>query len=154
MGGRAYPGQQIAVSLKNFWRQLTDFDIDDGDNNGYMQVHLSDEIPNAGAAYDHSLQAREAMPQRLFTIVQNVTVVASLVFIVFALPRTLRRSGIYRDRLLAFTGVIFFVVLGNAFISGVLSAVDSRYQARIVWLIPLLALFYLLELPIFARPVE
>lgn len=151
---RAYPGQQIAVSLKNFWRQLTDFDIDDGDNNGYMQAHLSDEIPNAGTAYNRSLQAREAMPQGFFTIVQIVTVIVSLVLIAFMLPRTLRRSGIYRDRLLALTGIIFFVVLGNAFISGVLSAVDSRYQARIVWLIPLLALFYLMELPIFSRQVE
>jgi len=151
---RAYPAQQAAVSLKNFWRQLTDFAIDDGDNNGYMQAHLSDEIPGASADYDRSLQVRAAMPQGFFTIVQNVTVVASLVFIAFALPRTLRRTGIYRDRLLALSGVIFFVVPGNAFISGVLSAVDSRYQARIVWLIPLLAMFYLLEFPIFARPVE
>jgi len=151
---RAYPGQQIAVSLKNFWRQLTDFDIDDGDNNGYMQAHLSDEIPNAGAAYNRSLQAREALPQGFFTIVQNVAVVASLALIAFMLPRALRRTGIYRNRLLALTGIIFFVVLANAFISGALSAVDSRYQARIVWLIPLLALFYLLESPIFARQVE
>ena len=151
---RTYPRQQITVSLKNFWDQLNSFELDDFDNNSYMQTYLNAEIPNARSAYDRSRQARNAMPEIFFTIVQEIAVITSLLLIVFELPVMLRRRTVRRNRLLALTGVIFFVVLANAFISGVLSVVDSRYQARIIWLIPLLAVFYLLELPLFVRPVE
>jgi hypothetical protein len=151
---RAYPRQQIGVSLRNFWGQLTTFELDDFDNNEYMQTYLNAEIPNGHAAYDRSLQARSAMPENFFTVVQEIVVLTSLLLIAIALPGMLRRTDAGRSWLPALTGVILFVVLGNAFVSGVLSAVDSRYQARIVWLVPLLAAFYLLELPIFARPVK
>jgi hypothetical protein len=148
---RAYPLQEFAVSLKNTWAQLIDFAIDDADNNLYMQNDLNTEIPNARAAYDRSLQARNALPEGFFTVVQGITVIAALLVIAAALPRTLRRAGTHRDRLLALTAVVLFVVAANAAVSGVLSAVDSRYQARIVWLLPVLAALYLLELPVFAR---
>jgi hypothetical protein len=35
--------------------------------------------------------------------------------------------------------VIIPAVLANAFITGVLSTVEDRYQSRVVWLIPFLA---------------
>jgi hypothetical protein len=151
---RTYPRQQVAVSLNSFWGQLASFELDDFDNNAYMQAYLNAEIPNARVTYDRSLQARSAMPESFFTIVQEITVLASLLLIAIDLRCILRSSGVLRNRLLALTGVILFVVVANAFVSGVLSVVDSRYQARIVWLVPLLAAFYLLELPIFAPPVE
>jgi hypothetical protein len=116
-----------------------------------MQHDLNTEIPHARAAYDRSLQARNALPEGLFTTVQSITVIAALLFLAWAMPRTLRRAGTHRNRLLALTGVILFVIIANAAVSGGLSAVDSRYQARIVWLVPMLAAFYLLELPLFAR---
>lgn len=151
---RTYPGQQAAVSLHNFTHELTMFALDSFHYDDYTQANLNAAIPNARATYDRSLQVRDAMPESFFTIVQEITVLASLLLIAFALRRTLRSSGICRNRLLALTGVVAFVVLANACICGALSGLDSRYQARVIWLIPLLAVFYLLELPIFARPVE
>jgi hypothetical protein len=35
--------------------------------------------------------------------------------------------------------VVFSMVVLNAFLTGVLSIVDERYQCRVIWLIPLLA---------------
>jgi len=37
------------------------------------------------------------------------------------------------------TAVIVFVVVANAAVTGVLSNVEDRYQARVIWLVPLLA---------------
>ena len=42
-------------------------------------------------------------------------------------------------RLVGFTAVVFAVVITNAIVTGALSAVVHRYQARVVWLVPLLA---------------
>jgi hypothetical protein len=151
---RAYPGQQAAISLRSFRRQLTKFALDYFHYDDYTQTHLNAAIPNGRSAYDSSLQAHNALPQRAATIVQLMTVIASLLIILASLPGAIRRRGVHRDRLLALTGVVVAAVLSNAFICGVLSGVDPRYQARVIWLIPLLGAFYLLELPIFARPVE
>jgi hypothetical protein len=41
--------------------------------------------------------------------------------------------------------VIFFTVIANAFVTGVLSEVDGRYQSRVIWLLPLLAGAFVLE---------
>jgi len=41
--------------------------------------------------------------------------------------------------------VVFSMVVLNAFLTGVLSIVDERYQCRVIWLIPLLAGVFLLD---------
>ncbi len=42
-------------------------------------------------------------------------------------------------RVIGLTAVIVFVVVANAAVTGVLSNVEDRYQARVIWLVPLLA---------------
>jgi hypothetical protein len=37
------------------------------------------------------------------------------------------------------------MVVANAFVSGVLSGLNHRYQCRVIWLIPLLAGIFLLD---------
>lgn len=133
---RAYPRRQLAVSASNAWQQLTGFGLDDFDNNNYMQSNLNTVLPNARSAYDRSLQSHDATPWYFFTMVQNVTVLASLLAALAFLPQTIR----HRDtRLLGLATTLFAAVILNAILTGVLSEVDSRYQARIVWLIPFLA---------------
>jgi hypothetical protein len=138
---RAYPRQQLAASASNAWQQLSGFGLDDFDNNNYMQSNLNTVLPNARASYDRSLQAHDATPWYPFTIVQNFIVAASLIAILALLPQAVRRLD---TRLLGLTTIVLTAVILNAVITGVLSEVDSRYQARIVWLIPLLAALSLL----------
>lgn len=138
---RAYPRQQLAVSASNAWRQLTGFGLDDFGNNAYMESNLDTVLPNARAAYDRTLQVHDATPKHLFTIVQNSMVLASLLAIFALLPQSIRRRN---SRLLGLTTILFAAVILNAIVTGVLSAVDPRYQARVVWLIPFLASLLLL----------
>jgi hypothetical protein len=133
---RAYPRQQLAVSAANAWQQLTGFGLDDFDSNAYMQSNLNTVIPNGRAAFDRTLQAHDATPWHPFTIAQNLTVLASLLATLALLPQTISRRN---TRLLGLVTIILTAVILNAILTGVLSEVDSRYQARIVWLIPLLA---------------
>ena len=48
-------------------------------------------------------------------------------------------------RLAGLAAVIFFTIIANAFVTGVLSEVDDRYQSRVIWLLPLLAGAFVLE---------
>ncbi|MGD0294550.1 MAG: hypothetical protein ABSB30_11885 [Terracidiphilus sp.] len=41
--------------------------------------------------------------------------------------------------------VVVAMVVANAFVSGVLSGLNHRYQCRVIWLIPLLAGIFLLD---------
>jgi hypothetical protein len=139
---RAYPGQELAVSWSNFAQQLVGFGLDDFDNNDYMQTHLDTVLPNARAAYDRSLQARSATPWLVSTRVQGATVLFSLGVLALLLPALVRGGDARR---LGLVVVVATVLVANAAITGVLSEVDARYQARVVWLLPLLAALLLLD---------
>jgi hypothetical protein len=59
-----------------------------------------------------------------------------------------RESGYSRQRL-RLLGLVVIVVptlFANAFLTAVLSSSDSRYQARVIWLVPLLAALSALDL--------
>jgi len=131
---RAYPRQQLSHSLDNAWQQLINFDIHDFDSNTWMDAALPTVLPGAAAPYSRSRQARTALPEDLFSTLHFWTVVISLPAILIALA--LRRN----TRLLTLTLLILPAVAANAALTGILSDLDGRYQARVVWLIPLLAL--------------
>lgn len=133
-----YPGQQLSLSLHNFFAQLVGFGLDNFDNNDYMQHHLDDALPRASAVYAGTLQSRSAVPCRIPTLIGNLLVVLALISIGF----TWRAAS---PRLRSLTLTILLVVLANAALTGIASEVDSRYQARIIWLLPLTALLALFE---------
>lgn len=53
----------------------------------------------------------------------------------------------------AFAGALVFAVIANAAICGVLSGPFARYQARIVWLIPMLAVIAEMRFPLLTAPL-
>jgi hypothetical protein len=50
-----------------------------------------------------------------------------------------------RPRVFGLTAVIVFVVIANAFVTGVLANLEDRYQSRVIWLLPLLAAVFVME---------
>jgi hypothetical protein len=90
-----------------------------------------------------TLQARAAIPYYPFSIVQRQVVLLSGLVIVLLLP--LAWLG-HRTRLLSLTVVIVPTLVANAFVTAVFSVVDGRYQARVIWHIPLLAAVMALDL--------
>jgi hypothetical protein len=135
----AYPRQQLAHSLDNAWQQLINFDIHDFDSNTWMDAALPTVLHGAAAPYSRSRQAHTALPEDLFSTIHFWAVILSLPIILLAL--ILRRP----PRLIALTLIILPVVAANAALTGILSDLDGRYQARVVWLIPLLAALTLIS---------
>ena len=81
-------------------------------------------------------------PTNAFSILQRWVVIPSGLVIVGLLPWVIRRR---RDRVLGLLGIVVPVLVANAFVTAVLSSSDSRYQARIIWLVPLVAALIVLD---------
>jgi len=92
-------------------------------------------MPVTRSRYVQTRQAHETLHEKIFAFVQDWTVIASLVVIGIRLVCVRHWSR----RVVGLTAIIAIVVIGNAAITGVLSTVDDRYQARVIWLVPLLA---------------
>jgi hypothetical protein len=48
-------------------------------------------------------------------------------------------------RLVGLSVIIVSITIANAFVTGVFSAVEDRFQSRVIWLLPLLAGLFVLE---------
>jgi hypothetical protein len=87
----------------------------------------------AGAAY------RGTMPAAALTVLLYLFVSGSLAYVLLVLFGLLPGRSMNHRLKTVFCWIITGIVL-NAAICGGISAVESRYQARVVWLIPLVAL--------------
>jgi hypothetical protein len=85
---------------------------------------------------------RHEFPIETFSTVAIIVSIMSLLFIVLTLIQ--RWYDIAREYKI-FCLVIFSGILANAFVCGALSGPHERYQSRITWLIPLLALLFCYE---------
>jgi hypothetical protein len=133
---RAYPREELVVSAGHFWRQLHAFGLYDYDPNPWILAMVDTVLPGARPRYLETRQAQETLHEDFFTSVQDWTVMLSLVVIacwgLFVRPK---RS----PRVIGLATIIGFVVVVNAAVTGVLANVEDRYQARVIWLVPLLA---------------
>jgi hypothetical protein len=134
---RTYPKQQIGISLHAFLDQLNDFGVNDFDNNMWMEDHMEETMTGAHATYECSLQAHDHVPSEFFTELQRWPVYAAAVALVVFVPLLMKLG---KRTLPSFCVVIVPTLIVNAFLAATLSEVDSRFQARVIWLLPLLAL--------------
>ena len=107
-----------------------------------MLEQFNEAMPRARSSYLRSRQAHDALPLDLLTEIQWWTIVASLAAIVVLIPFLWRRHS---TRLAGLSLVVVATVVANALVTGVMSVVDDRYGARIMWLIPLLAGIFFLD---------
>jgi len=138
---RAYPREQLFISFRSFRQQLMTFGLTNGSDAWFLEA-LDGVLPGSGSRYLQSRQAQRTLPDEFFTSVQKWTVIASIVLMGVLAPFVWRHLS---PRLVGLTAVIFFTVIANAFVTGVLSEVDGRYQSRVIWLLPLLAGAFVLE---------
>jgi hypothetical protein len=139
---RAYPLQQLSRSTANFWDQFLNFGVYGFDPNDWMLAQFDQVFPREKSRYLQSRQAHGALPLELFTLIDWWTIVASLAAIAVLIPFLWRRHS---PRLAGLTLVVAGMVVANAWVTGVLSVVDDRYQCRVIWLVPLLAGIFFLD---------
>ncbi len=134
---RNYPREQAARSWANFLGELIAVGPwDFFDAGAFPPAGLEYAMPGLSAVYPHTQQSHNGMPQVFFRAVQRVVLPVSAMLSLALLPWCWR-SG--QTRLLGLAAVLWFVVLVNAFVSGLISGVYSRLQDRIAWLMVLLA---------------
>jgi hypothetical protein len=109
---------------------------------GWVLKVFENSLPGARPRYLQSRQARDALPDEFSTTAQQWMVIAAIVLIAILTPIAWRRLS---SRLVGLSAVVVFILIANAFITGVLSNVEDRYQSRVIWLLPLLAGLRLLE---------
>lgn len=139
---REHPREVAEAMIRNTLLQARMFEV--GDTLGMR--HLAASARRAVArmplseleAFDDGAQMRGELPMMVEPLLmpQTPLVVASLGLVLVALLRAARR----RDRAVSglLVGLLVAVAV-NAFATGALSAPVHRYQARIVWLLPLAA---------------
>jgi hypothetical protein len=138
---RAYPGAQLKKSAANFGSQLITFRMDDLGPADWVLEYFDQAMPAEKFHYQHSRQFGEALPFDFFSSVQDWTVIASLAVIIGFIRYVWRRSA----RILGLGAIVVSSVIMNAFVTGVLSGVEPRYQCRVIWLLPLLAALLILN---------
>jgi hypothetical protein len=139
---RAYPREQLKKSAANFGKQLITLGMDDFAAADWTVEGFDRAIPSEKSHYEQSRQFNNTLPLGFFSFVQNWIVIASLAVIAAFIPYVWRRRP---ARILGLGVIIASAIIMNAFVTGVLSAVEPRYQSRVIWLLPLLAALLILD---------
>jgi hypothetical protein len=138
---REYPREALRLTAAHFWQQLLSYGVFSYDANAWTLQSIDGSLPGQADKYRRSRQAQSKLDEEFFSSIQDCAVIISLILIgVWAIFGRRLRSR----RLAGLSVVVAFVVVVNAAVTGNISSVEDRYQARIIWLVPLLALVFLL----------
>jgi hypothetical protein len=134
---RADPWGQLEASARNAASQLTHFGMAGSFfPDTYILARIRDALPGSADRWLRSRQARGELHQEGFTRLHYASFGLSLlVLAALAIPLWRARPR----RLEALVALVGVALLANASITGALSNVEDRYQARVAWLVPLLA---------------
>lgn len=99
---------------------------------------LAARIESSGI-YDHP-----AWAVRMTRLIEATSLISALILVTWAVTRTRNTLGPALYRLEGIVLVCVSGVVANALICGILASPYGRFQARIVWLLPMLALYILL----------
>lgn len=151
----AFPAEQAAASATNSLKQLGAFSVS-GDLGWapiiWDQMTFATTTPWAEPGVKGGLAYRDRFPFRLADVTVYGAAIVALAFLVWrnlqpdirrAVARTpATRSATDRERLLVLglTLGLLILLVGNAILCGSLSGAFNRYQARVIWLLPLWAM--------------
>ncbi|WP_431283792.1 hypothetical protein ACQW02_02975 [Humitalea sp. 24SJ18S-53] len=138
---RAYPLQVLWISIGNWWEQQFKIRIGDTFDNIDL-VDFADRFlsrgfpPRESAAFAAGAQMRGELPRLAapFIVIHDIVLVLAVPLALFGWWRLARRGD--HPRL----GLLLCVLVGltaNAFVAGALSKPHHRYEARIIWLLPM-----------------
>jgi hypothetical protein len=132
---------QARASIRNSFRQATLLGIPEFSYPEKRKREFEAKLPPQNAARMRSTAAYQGqMPIRTFSMLSYVLGIAGTIYLAYVSLSTQRNAAARR---LASMGVAWLIVLGvtlNAIVAGSLSTPHHRYQARVIWLIPIIAL--------------
>ena len=150
-----HPLAQLRASLRNAIKQLADFRIADsmgGSLSGLLNagsdrtLWVRRTMPNLGPclASRYAAACDERQPMRALQTLQFVGVAAALALLVLRLlwwraNPVAGTAAKERRRLALFVLALVGAVIANGVFCGATSGAFERYQARVIWLVPMLA---------------
>lgn len=148
-----YPIEQITASSSNAFRLLFSIGVAPElglSRHAWDQLHFGDLAPNDDARARASLAFRDAFPFVAIDRLDGAVVLIALVFLAwrltrpdiiaaFAAPGDVEANT--RRALAAVAACLCVWLVADAVLCGTLSGVFDRYEARAIWLVPLLAMF-------------
>jgi len=137
----AYPVSQAAASLGNAALQIVDVDLSDFDYKPSLRTGFAQTLPAAPyAALRQTRAFAEAWPAAALTLLQSAVAIAALLLIGAYAARPIKGGAATGPSSAMILSVLVLIgVLANGAVCGVLSTLYGRYEARVVWLIPLAA---------------
>nr|WP_047166263.1 hypothetical protein [Sphingomonas sp. Y57] len=136
-----HPVAQGTAILRNGWRQAIDIEADLLNYSCTMGPHCWPALPpRERAALQASLGGQGLWPQPAIARLQQGAIVAAILLLLAWLAIDARRGGERRDDLRLWLLLIVVALAVNALLGGGISEPQARYQARIIWLLPLAAI--------------
>jgi len=139
---RTYPRAELAIAASNFWQQLRTFALWGYGPDPWISEGFDRALPGARSRYLQTQQAQGALPAEFSTTAQNWMLMTALTLIGTLSAFRWRHLS---PRLVGLTVIIVSIAIANAFVTGVFSMVEDRFQSRVIWLLPLLAWLFVLE---------
>ena len=136
---------QIAAGLRNSVRQLVTFGVSKRSFPAIVKAvpplpQIEEQLGAAAlTAYRGSLQAKGELGFDWYDRVYTSVVIISCLSLAWMLTRAFRRGDGFNS-VNTFVFLIIGGVVANAIVLGSLSGVEDRYQARVIWLLPLSAM--------------
>ncbi|MDP8916190.1 MAG: hypothetical protein M3M95_03090 [Pseudomonadota bacterium] len=132
----AYPAEQIAASARNAAAQLVRADLEDFE---YLPPFMADMTPRVAEPHRSRFQSVRAIDAGLpLAALERIYAAAALLCLIGAAVLLSRRpAGEVRPEAALFFALVAVGLLANAAVCGALSALHGRYQARVLWLLPL-----------------
>jgi hypothetical protein len=134
----AYPLHQIGASLGNLVSQFGLVGVTEYALGPRPGPKAKPELAVLLARYEQSMAGHQKWPFNTASLVMKITYIGSFGVLLVALWR-LTGTGWYQQPQIA---TIVWIMLGlvvNAAVSGVVGGVFDRYQGRVAWLVPLVA---------------
>uniref|UniRef100_UPI00286BDDA7 hypothetical protein n=1 Tax=Phenylobacterium sp. TaxID=1871053 RepID=UPI00286BDDA7 len=137
---KAYPMWFAMSAIRNSVRQLFTFQVDDDINIAPTEMMIpifrmiGDELPQH---YLNSAQSRGQFPLSVARALLSLGLVSSVLLIGYVAAR---RWRMVNPEVWVFAYTAAVGVFANSLAIGALSAIHDRYQNRVIWLVPLVAL--------------
>jgi hypothetical protein len=134
------PAGVLRTGLLNTWGQFLDFSLSNFDYGAVFDDMMERTFPESALVRIRASAAyRDKLPVALFSVLVYVLVIGSFIYLLLAcltiLPGRNVNGLLKRVFVWAFAGLVLSAAVG-----GGISFAQQRYQARVVWIIPLVAL--------------
>jgi hypothetical protein len=133
-----YPGQVLRAFVVNSARQFVDIDTGHWIDFGYeklnhpISLYIEHQFPRAYDSYVNSKQLQDTIPIAAIATWHICVVVAgALTCVALLIGRGRNQPPLF----VLFCIVVLAALIGNAMVTGGISAVHDRYQTRLIWLV-------------------